>query len=777
MKKTNDLQKRMPLFARHLFFLLVVVMTVSACASREAEITPATGALVKNTQTTAPALPVMPLVGKSFKLPVIAEPEITIGLLVDSLPHKFSCTAGFHIIRENKSLVLSTLNPGQYVTILPKSAGKISAKELFSVQAGSYKQEGDAEEPLKLIRNNLGASPKVVKNKYDHFFRIKFDPLEKELAQDLAEKLAKLGLTNIRIVHLSKDEMVQARFIRIFSDEGERLADIAEKVIFVPQSAGAYIEIDGKPYRGIIEIFINDDKKLTVINRLNIEDYLKGVVPGEMSGRVFPRLEALKAQAVAARTYALKNMGQFAKSGFDLCATPLCQVYKGVAAEQKLTNRAVDETAGLVATYDGNLINAMYTSTCGGHTEDVKNVFPAMDEPYLKGVSCYPEQANFGILLLTNKKQVYYADNRDRVNREVALLSSCGFLTPELPLNTNPVNSYGLKAWQERLHNFIYKAGTPPSMLRKRTLSRLDILQAVSSQLNWDKRLEFFINSKDILNLSQFVDYKSFPEDSLKLIQYLLREKLITPFHDTTLRMGETMNYLSLARVFCRILENYGIIIVRDAIFVNYEDGKLTLLEDGEETGYDLEKAPWLFYAIDGRDTSSERLLLRPGDKITYASDHLGVIKFIELKSIRKGLADGRFSSLYYWQQVYKREELEDKINRHVKIGKLRSIDILEYGISKRAAKVRITGSAGTATLSGLEIRRVLGIKENLFLIETRNNSAGDIAYYHFVGKGWGHGVGMCQFGAYGMALRGATFDRILKHYYTGIELSKITLR
>jgi len=105
---------------------------------------------------------------------------------------------------------------------------------------------------------------------------------------------------------------------------------------------------------------------------IGLEDYVKGVVPNELS---FPALEALKAQAIAARTYALKNRDQFASEGFDLLPTTRSQVYGGLTTETTLTTRAVDETRGVVATYHGQPINALYTSTCGGRTEDAENIF------------------------------------------------------------------------------------------------------------------------------------------------------------------------------------------------------------------------------------------------------------------------------------------------------------------------------------------------------------------------------------------------------------------
>ena len=131
-----------------------------------------------------------------------------------------------------------------------------------------------------------------------------------------------------------------------------------------------------------------------MINRVGLEDYLKGVVPGEMGPRVYDEVEALKAQAVAARSYAAKHRGQFAAEGYDLCATPRCQVYAGAGAENPLSTRAVEETAGEVLLWKGAVADTLFTSTCGGRTENAPDVMPGyanVDAPYLASVACFGE--------------------------------------------------------------------------------------------------------------------------------------------------------------------------------------------------------------------------------------------------------------------------------------------------------------------------------------------------------------------------------------------------
>src|SRR6185369_3957642 len=135
------------------------------------------------------------------------------------------------------------------------------------------------------------------------------------------------------------------------------------------------VRYNDRPYRGRIEVFANTRGSLTVVNELGLEDYVRGVVANELSPGGYPAIEVLKAQAVAARTYAFRNRGQFMAQGFDLLPTTRSQVYRGLTSENPLSTRAVDETRGMVATYQGEPINALYTSTCGGRTEDSEKIF------------------------------------------------------------------------------------------------------------------------------------------------------------------------------------------------------------------------------------------------------------------------------------------------------------------------------------------------------------------------------------------------------------------
>jgi stage II sporulation protein D len=165
---------------------------------------------------------------------------------------------------------------------------------------------------------------------------------------------------------------------------GAQFVDATNPVVLT--SSDGLVTIAGVVYRGVAEVRANSAGSLAGINELPMEHYLYGVVPRELGPTVFPELEALKAQAVAARTYALSGLGKRANDGYDLLATTADQVYGGYAAEHPLSTQAVDETAGIAAVYDGKLITALYSSTAGGHTADNEEAFNSAAVPYLRGV-------------------------------------------------------------------------------------------------------------------------------------------------------------------------------------------------------------------------------------------------------------------------------------------------------------------------------------------------------------------------------------------------------
>lgn len=156
--------------------------------------------------------------------------------------------------------------------------------------------------------------------------------------------------------------------------------DVTDDVVI---NSDELIKVNDKSYRGSIIIKNIDGVGLTVINEVDIEDYVASVIAREMSPSF--NIEALKAQAVCARTYATYNKNKHSKYGFDLCTTEDCQVYFGASSEHTNTIKATMETKGKILTYNGEPAQTVYFATSGGYTEDVKYVWGS-SIPYLQSV-------------------------------------------------------------------------------------------------------------------------------------------------------------------------------------------------------------------------------------------------------------------------------------------------------------------------------------------------------------------------------------------------------
>jgi len=152
-------------------------------------------------------------------------------------------------------------------------------------------------------------------------------------------------------------------------------------------SPGSFVTYEGKRYRGEL-IITPSNGALLVVNRLGVESYLRGVVPGEIGDRKPGEEAAVEAQAVAARSYSYIKMQENGNRGFDMYATVQDQVYGGVDAEKPMADAAVESTHGMGIKYAGKNINTPYSSTCGGSTAAKHEVWwRDPDEPYLQPVS------------------------------------------------------------------------------------------------------------------------------------------------------------------------------------------------------------------------------------------------------------------------------------------------------------------------------------------------------------------------------------------------------
>ncbi len=240
------------------------------------------------------------------------------------------------------------------------------------------------------------------------------DIIIRVLIKNRAEKITIYSEQNISLYNpFSKKMIYQGPGPVTFTKQGEQLIANGQNLdihMCKVKTDGKTIMIDNRRFRGDFTI-LADSKSLSIINNIPVEQYLYGVVPKEMPPTWAE--EALKAQAVAARTYALYIKDKSADKPYDVESTTTSQVYGGFDSEKKESNLAVDETRGQVITYDGRLIVAYFHSSSGGHTEDSKNVWSA-DLPYLKGI---PDSFSANIPNGEWKFFVSYNDMQNRLNK------------------------------------------------------------------------------------------------------------------------------------------------------------------------------------------------------------------------------------------------------------------------------------------------------------------------------------------------------------------------
>lgn len=197
-------------------------------------------------------------------------------------------------------------------------------------------------------------------------------------------KIVNSDLATVVIVRVSNGKIY-------LYDSEDQVVDSGSGFRLKPRN-NKFLKMDGVSYRGAFEVFINPVKRPVIVNDVNIETYLRGVVPSELSPIAFPYIQAIKAQAVAARTFAFANLGLNARKGFDLYSDSRSQVYRGKKGEHSLSDRAIQETKGIMAVHKKEPIVAFYSSTCGGLTESYHHIFQKSGISYLQGGVKCPDQ-------------------------------------------------------------------------------------------------------------------------------------------------------------------------------------------------------------------------------------------------------------------------------------------------------------------------------------------------------------------------------------------------
>jgi len=203
-------------------------------------------------------------------------------------------------------------------------------------------------------------------------------------------------------------------------------------------------------------------------------------------------------------------------------------------------------------------------------------------------------------------------------------------------------------------------------------------------------------------------------------------------------------------------------------------DGKLVLRTGKTEKQLVIRPDVFLFREFGATMYPVKEAALVGGETVNYQLDALGAVKYLEIKPTDTPTTAENLSPFVLWNKSLGAGDVQSRLSRYVRgIGTLYDLNVKKVGYSRRAVELEIVGSNGTKILKGGKIRSALRLNEQLFVINKRY-SGSTVASYTFTGRGWGHGVGMCQYGAFGLAKMGVKYDEIIKHYYTGVDVTKM---
>lgn len=720
-------------------------------------LTPFTAALLFTaacaTTPPVPALPdsqpPLPVTSRGFepsaspaRLP--APPLIRVGLLTDESNVVFPrIDGGYYLVTDAGTLFTRRG--------FEASAPMAGAVVRHGVQVGAISDLSSAEGVKARIERETGADVVLVFDAASGLHRViagSFATVDE--ARPFRQQLIDAGWASDSMIVPRPTGAEFASEITLVDDEGASAEVMGESVLVVPVSADE-IRIGGSPYRGAARLFINSRGLLNIINELNVEHYVQGVIPNEMGPRQYDELEALKAQALAARTYGIKRLGDYRSEGYDICPTPACQVYRGKSTEHELTNRAVAETAGQVITWHGQPIDALYSATCGGETSDVGVMFPGRSEPYLRHASCVELETSV-IRGVDNGPLADLVTTRARVFSKLAGYETGG--------------SWAAGDVARALRSAMKYAGVDgdpgaPASSRRRDVYRWLYgtwnLEESAAHLLLPQDIEYFFPGRDpsageIVAAAWLVKFEFIPFQMIgdvDLDAAIPRDEMLSLLYSWL----HHMKRVEEVRGRIRSVDGSSIRIKTDAGTVErtLSDGSLLFRSMGERY----------------QELASVRTL--PSDRITVIASGDDVAAVI-VEANYDGAAFDRTSAYSGWVRSWSEPELVAAISRRNPIRDLEGLEIGPRDEAGRIIELVVRADGRSIPLKGLPIRWSLDVPDNLFTVQSSVDPDG-VARWTFFGKGWGHGTGMCQVGAFGMAFRGHTAEEIIHNYYHDVEI------
>lgn len=290
-------------------------------------------------------------------------------------------------------------------------------------------------------------------------------------------------------------------------------------------------------------------------------------------------------------------------------------------------------------------------------------------------------------------------------------------------------------------------------------------------------RADTLMNDADVEYLLAFRDAGEIPVSNRADIAMLLRDGALSLYPDATLRPREAMPRGRMIRAIAKLLESRNVLQLQKATTKATASGALVLRSTrNRDQSLAVTSDAFLFRGFGDNVAYQMRTIsLVGGEPVTFHVGGSGLVDYLEARPAPNGASAERTSPFTNWTTEYSLSQTQARLSRWSRgIGGLVDLRIAAQGSSRRVTDLELIGAKGTAHVRGGRIRSALGLREQLFVIDRRLDSAGRVTGFTFTGRGWGHGVGLCQVGAYGLAKQGLSYEKILKTYYTGIELAKM---
>jgi stage II sporulation protein D len=682
-----------------------------------------------------------------------ANPLVRVGLDTQALEWTVSLEGGGEV-QSLAGKPLLRLKDGEKLRIWWDSKGEADPTDEYRVQVGPPLALKEADALVQKLRA-LGEQPDLAAVPDGGTWRVLTGHYGgAQEAEPLLERLGAKGFQELWVsTEKRKGKPMNGRALYAVTERYERRPLPNAGVTFSPALELTALAGKGR-YRGRVEIFPNAQGRLTVVDALDLETYLRGVVPKEMGVWEFPAVEALKAQAVAARTYAYTNLGKRAKDGFDLVDTVADQVYGGRDGEQALSDRAVAETAGMIATYNGHPIQALFMANSGGATVDNHFVFGDA-YPYLKGVSNY----------VSNPQALTFTGvGGDRgegwLSWDLLRMAADGIL----PLNALEGT---------RMNQPLRAADLRPAL--EAVAQRLELPRP---SVTGDTGPALYLWLARSLGFQEVVEGVERPQDGaylvgdavprpqdLPLAAFLARRGLVTPsaWRNPAPTLAQGLQVLGRLWHELEPQEFMEGTLLRD--------GQVRIKRGGPEP---LRLAPVHLLAEEAPG-GSLRLVgespIQVGDRVKWLPAPEGSAVLVR-RLDPDGTALDRYNALSHWKVELAEADLLESLRTRAGIHGVRNLRTTHNDQGRVLELVVVDDQGRSHRFTGMRIRNLLGLKDNVFRFITLGHPPE--RRWIFYGRGWGHGVGMDQTGAYGMALEGATFEEILKHYYQGIQITAL---